>query len=117
MPLAHREGTFPRFDVILYSLPRGVRRPVHVAVLLVEFVIYAVVMWYVLRFSWQSIEGSRTMQIGTDFLPLWPILVMMPLAFGLMLLEMGRLLHRDLLRLLGRESSGDESAHTGPSAV
>lgn len=96
LPLAHREGTFPRFDMVVNALPPAVRRPVTVAVLIVEFAIYAVVMWYVLRFTWKSIEVDRTMQIGTDFWPVWPILVMMPVAFALMMLEMGRLVWRDI---------------------
>ena len=36
------------------------------------------------------------MQIGADFWPIWPVLVMMPLAFFLMMLEMGRLVWNDL---------------------
>ena len=67
-----------------------------VGVLVVEFAVHAVVMWYVLRFTWKGIEIDRTMQIGTDFWPVWPVLVMMPLAFGLMMLEMGRLIWHDI---------------------
>ena len=96
VPLAHREGTFPRFDMVVNSLPAGLRRLVLVFVLVVELLVYAVVMWYVLRFTWQSIEIDRTMQIGTDFWPVWPILLMMPLAFALMMLEMCRLIYRDV---------------------
>lgn len=117
LPIAHRDGLFPRLETFADAQPARRKAFLGVVVLAVEIAIYAIFMWYIIRFVWASIVTNRTMQIGTDFLPLWPILVMMPLAFGLMLLEMGRLLHRDLLRLLGRESSGDESAHTGPSAV
>lgn len=96
VPLAHREGTFPRFDMVVNAMPAGARRFVLATVLLVELAIYAVVMWYVLRFTWQSIQADRTMQIGTDFWPVWPLLVMMPLAFALMMLEMCRLVWRDI---------------------
>lgn len=96
VPLAHREGIFPRFDMVVNALPATLRRRVSIAVLLVEFAVFAVVMWYVLRFTWKSVEIDRTMQIGTDFWPVWPILVMMPLAFALMMLEMGRLIWRDI---------------------
>lgn len=91
VPLAHRQGTFPRFDMVVNSFSPNARRWVNAVVLLVELVVYAVVMWYVLRFTWTSIENDRTMQIGTDFWPIWPILVMLPLAFALMMLEMCRL--------------------------
>jgi TRAP-type C4-dicarboxylate transport system permease small subunit len=91
VPLAHRQGTFPRFDMVINSFSPNLRRWVSAVVLLVELVVYAVVMWYVLRFTWTSIENDRTMQIGTDFWPIWPILVMLPLAFALMMLEMCRL--------------------------
>lgn len=91
VPLAHRQGTFPRFDMVINSFSPATRRWVSAVVLLVELVVYALVMWYVLRFTWTSIENDRTMQIGTDFWPIWPILVMLPLAFALMMLEMCRL--------------------------
>ena len=96
VPLAHRQGTFPRFDMIVNALPPALRRAANLLVLGVEVVVYAVVMGYVLRFTWGSIEADRTMQIGIDFWPMWPILVMIPLAFGLMLLEMLRLLWVEL---------------------
>jgi len=96
MPMAHREGIFPRFDMVVNALPTPLRRFVTAVVLMVELLIYLVVMWYVLRFTWSSIDIGRTMQIGTDFWPVWPIVVMMPLAFGLMMMEMLRLIWRDI---------------------
>lgn len=74
----------------------GMRRWVHAFVLLVELAVYAVTMWYVLRFTWSSIDSGRTMQIGTDFWPIWPVLVTMPLVFALMMLEMCRLVWIEL---------------------
>ena len=97
VPMAHREATFPRFDMVVLALSPRIRRWVCVFVGLVELVIYAVVMWYVLRFTWRGIVDDRTMQIGADFWPIWPVLVMMPLAFFLMMLEMGRLVWKDML--------------------
>jgi len=91
VPMAHREGTFPRFDMLANAFPPVARRWVQGFVLLVELLLYAVIMWYVLRFTWNSINVGRTMQIGTEFWPIWPVLIMMPLAFALMLLEMCRL--------------------------
>jgi TRAP-type C4-dicarboxylate transport system permease small subunit len=96
VPMAHREATFPRFDMVVLALSPRIRRGVYVFVGLVELAIYAVVMWYVLRFTWQGIVDDRTMQIGADFWPIWPVLVMMPLAFFLMLLEMVRLVWLDM---------------------
>jgi len=99
VPLAHREGTFPRFDMLTNALPQGARRWVQGFVLLVELLLYIVIMWYVLRFTWNSINAGRTMQIGTAFWPIWPVLIMMPLAFSLMLLEMCHLLWKQLRNL------------------
>lgn len=96
MPLSYRQGLFPRFDMVANALPSGIRRWVRAIVLLVELAVYVIIMWYVLRFTWNSIDGGRTMQIGTDFWPIWPVLVMMPLAFGLMMLEMCRLVWIEL---------------------
>lgn len=96
VPMAHREATFPRFDMLVNAMSPGVRRVVQVLVGVVELAVYAVVMWYVLRFTWQGMADDRTMQIGADFWPIWPVLVMMPLAFFLMMLEMLRLVWCDI---------------------
>lgn len=117
LPIAHREGMFPRLETLADAQPPRRRAIVAALVTAVEIAVYAVFMWYILRFVWTSIQSNRTMQIGTSFWPLWPILVMMPLAFGLMLLEMGRLLYRDVRRVLGLEAAADEPAFHGSSAV
>ena len=44
------------------------------------------------RFSIASIEVNREMQIGTEVWPVWPIILMIPVSFALMMLEMLRLL-------------------------
>lgn len=95
LPIAHREGMFPRLEGVTDSLRPMWRSAIAVFVLAVEIAIYAIVLWYVTRFVWTSIENHRTMQIGTDVYVLWPIIIFMPLAFGFMLIEMVRLLVED----------------------
>lgn len=102
MPLAHREKLFPRLESFVDSLPNRWRTIISAFVLVTEIVIYAVVFWYVTRFVWASIASNRTMQIGTHTWLLWPIIVMMPLSFALMLLEMLRLLYEDFRVLIGK---------------
>ena len=102
LPMAHRDGTFPRLEFITEKLHRIPRLLVSIVVILVEIVVYAIVLWFVIQFVWTGIKSGRQMQIGTELWPLWPIIVMMPLAFGLMLLEMIRLVVSDIRRLLGR---------------
>ena len=75
-------------------------------VLLVEVLIYVFILWLVVKFVWSSVETNRPMQIGADFWPMWPILIMMPLAFGLMLLEMVRLLVADARAAFGSTFPG-----------
>lgn len=117
MPIAHRDGLFPRLETFADAQPPRRRALIAAVAMIVEIAVYAVFMWFILRFVWGSIVQNRTMQIGTNFLPLWPILVMMPLAFGLMILEMSRLLYRDTRRLLGLPASGGADVHDGSSAV
>jgi len=106
VPLAHRQGTFPRFDMLVNALPPGARRAVTVFVLLVELLLYCALMWYVLRFTWGSIRSGRSMQIGTQFWPVWPVLLMVPLAFALMMLEMCRLAWRQVCGLPPEAAAG-----------
>jgi TRAP-type C4-dicarboxylate transport system permease small subunit len=95
LPLAHREGMFPRLEGVTDALPPRLRSLVNAFVLLVEVLVYAAILWLIVHFVWDSIKVNRPMQLGSSFWPLWPILIMMPLAFGLMLLEMCRLLVAD----------------------
>ena len=44
----------------------------------------------------QGYTSGRQMQIGTTFWPLYPVLAMVPLSFGLMLIEMVRLVVDDV---------------------
>lgn len=117
LPIAHREGMFPRLETVAEAQPPKRRAALAAVVTAVEIAVYAVFIWFILRFVWTSIQSNRTMQIGTSFWPLWPILLMMPLAFGLMLLEMGRLLYRDVRRALGLDGADDGPEFQGGSAV
>lgn len=117
LPIAHRDGLFPRLETFADALPPRRRALTGIVVLAVEICVYAVFLWYISRFVWVSVAQNRTMQIGTDFLPLWPILVMMPLAFGLMMLEMFRLLYRDARAFVRREPPANLPGHSGGGAV
>ena len=107
LPLAHREGMFPRLEMLADSQPRRRRAAINAIVMLVEIAVYAAILWFVTRFVWNSILDNRPMQVGANFWPLWPILIMMPLAFGLMLLEMCRLLWADAKTLFDSSPNGE----------
>jgi TRAP-type C4-dicarboxylate transport system permease small subunit len=104
LPIAHREGMFPRLETFADALPPRPRAFTATIVSLVEIVLYAVLFWFVVKFFWASYASHRTMQIGSTFLPLWPVLASMPLAFALMLLEMGRTLYHNARALFGLEA-------------
>lgn len=91
LPMAHREGRFPRFDMLAGKLSRAARRRVNLGVLLVELVLFLILFWFVSAFAWDAVATQRQMQIGTELWAAWPVMLMMPLAFALMLLEMARL--------------------------
>ena len=117
LPIAHRDGLFPRLETFADALPARRRGLLAAVVMVVEIAVYAVFLWFVTKFVWGSIVSNRTMQIGTNFLPLWPILVMMPLAFVLMLLEMGRLLHRDVRCAMGLPVEDDRPANPESAVI
>ena len=117
LPMAHREGTFPKLEILSEALSPKARVVLSMFVMIVEIAIYAIALWFVVLFVWSGIQTNRTMQVGTNFWPLWPIIIMMPIAFGLMLLEMGHLLYRDIRRALGLEPFADDPKQYGSSAV
>lgn len=96
VPIAHREGTFPRFELLADTLPDLPRKLIAVLVVLVEAMVYAVLFWLVIRFTANAIDQQRTMQIGTGVVVMWPVLIFVPLMIALVLLEALRLLWRDL---------------------
>lgn len=99
MPLAHREGLFPRFELLSEHLPRLAARALGAAVLAVEMAVYLAILYFSSTFVMKAVDTGRTMQIGTDTWLLWPIAVMMPIAFLLMLLEMLRLFWVDAVAI------------------
>ena len=106
LPLAHREGTFPRLEMLQNALPPRAHAWVKVFVLAVEAVIFSLLLWYVARFAWQGYASGRQMQIGTTYWPLYPVLAMVPFSFGLMLIEMVRLIVGDVRKALTPHSRG-----------
>ena len=103
LPIAHRDQMFPKLDTIPHLLAPFWRAVLAAFVVIVEFLIYAFVTYLVGKFVWASYLNHRTMQVGTDVYVLWPILIWIPLAFALMLVEMGRLIYHDFLAIMGRE--------------
>jgi len=106
LPLAHREGTFPRLEMLQNALPPRAHAWVKVFVLAVEAVIFSLLLWHVARFAWQGYASGRQMQIGTTYWPLYPVLAMVPFSFGLMLIEMVRLIVGDVRKALTPHSRG-----------
>ncbi len=96
LPLAHREGTFPRFGMAQDALPPRAHAAVAAVVVAVEALVFVLLLWHVTAFAWQGYTSGRQMQIGTSFWPLYPVLAMVPLSFGLMLIEMVRLVVSDV---------------------
>ena len=103
IPIAHRDGTFPRLTVLVDRLGPRSRLAVSVFVLAVELVIYLILFRFVFEFAWEGVARERMMRIATETWPVYPILVMVPLSFGLMVLEIARLLWRDARMLAGRD--------------
>lgn len=96
LPIAHKEGLFPRFELLSDTLPRRAALALGAAILAVEICVYAAILWFSGSFVLKAIDAGRTMQIGTETWLMWPVAVMMPLSFALMLLEMIRLCWADL---------------------
>ena len=95
LPLAHRDGLFPRLEV-LNSVSVIFRRPIALLVLLVEVIVYAIVLFYCSKFAMNAIETGRQIQIGTGYWLAWPVIIMGPLSFALMTLEVFRLLVEEI---------------------
>ena len=89
LPLAHREGVFPRLELLPQVLPPRAGNALAVLALVVEALIFAFLTWRLAIFALDGFAAGRTMQLGSGYFPVWPFMAMVPLAFGLMVLEMG----------------------------
>ncbi len=107
LPLAHREGTFPRLGFISEALPPRGQALLATVVLTVETAVFGALLYYTGLFAWDGYMDGRQAQIGSGYWLIYPVLAMVPLAFGLMLLEMLRQLARSLVSIVtgGRPSS------------
>jgi len=99
IPIAHREGIFPRFELIAVNLPPFLNKIIGLIVLTVELAIYGIVFYFCFTFLLRAVESGRSIQIGTDVFPMSPILAIIVLAFGLVAIEALRLVYRDVQNL------------------
>ena len=102
LPLAHREATFPRLEILDPVMKGAVGKLIAGLVLAVEVCVYAIVAYYCARYAIKSYDTARAVQIGTGTWPAWPVAMMAPIAFGLMLVEAVRLCLRDFRAALSR---------------
>lgn len=99
LPLAHADGAFPRMEVIDNMLPPPLVRLVRVLILLAELAIYGILLYYCALFAMKAWDSGRQLQIGTRLWPAWPVVMMAPLAFALIAVEVARLV---VLQLTGK---------------
>ncbi|WBU62746.1 TRAP transporter small permease [Paracoccus aerodenitrificans] len=102
LPLAHREAFFPRLEAFTAMMSVPIRSVVGVLMLVVELVIFLFLLWYMLRYSITSLQTGRTMQLGSGYFPVWPFIMMVPLAIGLMAIETIWQICRHILYFAGR---------------
>ncbi|MEN2978514.1 TRAP transporter small permease [Tistrella bauzanensis] len=97
LPLAHRDGIFPRLELVSTLLSRRLGTVVAILMLLVELAVFLFILWYVTQYALAGWRSDRAMQLGSGFFPVWPFIAMVPVAFGLMAIEMiwqiGRHIH------------------------
>lgn len=88
LPLAHRDGVFPRLELLPQMLNPRLGNALAILALLVEAAIFSYLTWRLANFALHGFMSGRTMQLGSGYFPVWPFMAMVPLAFGLMVLEM-----------------------------
>jgi TRAP-type mannitol/chloroaromatic compound transport system permease small subunit len=114
LPIAHREGIFPQLEAIPALLNPFGKAVIGVAIFVVEILVYGITLWFLARYSWAAFVEGRSLQIATFYWPMWPVLMMAPLALVMMLLETARLIARDVAIVLGRTPPPADAA-TGPA--
>lgn len=87
VPITYREEMFPRVTYFRNKFSGRLASIVNWFCLFLEASLYLVIVSYTFRFAWQGVLESRTMQIGSDTWLLWPVLLLVPTIFVLVLLN------------------------------
>lgn len=87
VPITYREGMFPRVTYFRSKFSGRLASFFDLLCLCLETALYLVIVSYTFRFAWQAVIESRTMQIGSETWLLWPILLLVPTIFLLVLLN------------------------------
>ncbi|MEQ5871549.1 TRAP transporter small permease [Sagittula sp. NFXS13] len=110
LPIAHRDGVFPRLEILPQLLKPRLGNALAVLALLVELAVFMYLTWRLGVFAINGMEAGRTMQLGSRYFPVWPFMMMVPLAFGLMVIEMVAQILRHL-RYFSTRRAGDVVCH------
>ncbi len=88
LPLAHRDGVFPKLELLPNMLSNRLGNALAILALAIELAIFLYLTWRMALFGLSGFENGRTMQLGSGYFPVWPFMWMVPVAFGLMVIEM-----------------------------
>ncbi|WP_366921721.1 TRAP transporter small permease [Metallumcola ferriviriculae] len=99
IPIAHKQGTFPRLDFVTERFPGTIRRPINIIIFGVELLIYVVVTWFTFKYAIEAFRIGQKMNIGTVRWPVYPILAMVPLAMGMMSFEIALLFVKNFKKI------------------
>jgi TRAP-type C4-dicarboxylate transport system permease small subunit len=88
LPLAHKEGTFPKLDILFDKIPLKVSQLLDFLVSLIEALVYLILIWFMLKFSVNSFASGRSVQIGVSYFPVWPIAFISVFSFLVMYFQM-----------------------------
>lgn len=121
MPLAifpalgfvYASGVLPKMDLLMHRLPQRAQDLVVYLLLLIEVVIFAILIYYTWGFAMNGMERGEAFPAGGELYTLWPLYFIVPIGFGMVLLETLFVLLRNVigehvsLTMLGMEREVD----------
>lgn len=87
MGFTYRAGVLPRFDLLKNKLGDRVERIFSLSVSVIEVIVFSVLAYYAFPAAYLAFIDKRSVLAGGGALTTWPVFMLLPLSFTVMLLD------------------------------
>ncbi|WP_216831158.1 TRAP transporter small permease [Alkalihalobacterium elongatum] len=93
---AYGTGIFPRITMIVSKLSKKIQKLIVILLLFVELVLFSLVFYFGLQYGLSGVEEGLAFPAGGKMYPLYPFIFLVPIGFGMLIIEIIFLIIRNL---------------------
>src|SRR5699024_10630243 len=87
LPYVYSSGVLPNMDLLLNSFNKIIKKNIIIIVLLIEFIIFSLAIYYTFHYALNSLIEGRTFVAGLKMFPLYPTFFLVPISFSMIFIE------------------------------